>query len=139
MRHLLPLLLAAATQAEDDFHHDETNLFDKVYTMHMRDGHLIGRDKGIPCDPFTLEECDEKERRFIDHVKDMQNSEALKKETAKLVKEEREAFSKGKPYEGEDEHWLFQRKSILYHFRDDLEAKEKAEMRRRWAESHDDL
>ena len=138
--------------------HEGENLFDKVWTQHMRDkdSPLTRGKEHIACVPSTGEECvsalvtnargTQSERRphlpaqserEVAYIKEVENFDhvQLKNATATLIKEERAAHQAGrKPTEAE-ERWMLQRKSILYHLQDDREASKTA----RWAKMHDEL
>ena len=119
----------------------EEDLFDKVYTMHMRDSTWNGPHGPIECEPRTGEKCSEREKKYTKEVIGL-NLNQLKNHTAVLRKFEREAAQKGKMLEGEDDKWLMQRKSILYHLIDDAEKKatqQKRAANARWAKGHDEL
>ena len=128
------LLLATCGEARE---HEE-DLFDKVYTMHMRNPdsplHNKGADKALICVPSTGKDCSVREAAYIKEV-ETYSEKMLKNATATLIKEERDAHQSGRPVRGDDEHWLFQRKNILYHLQDDLKDRKM----RKWAKQHDEL
>ena len=128
------LALAVVVSGEED-------LFDKVYTMHMRDSAWNGEHGPIECEPRTGEKCSEREKKYTKEVIGL-NLKQLKNQTAVLRKFERDAAQKGKMLKGDDDKWLMQRKSILYHLIDDAERKateKKRAANARWAKGHDEL
>lgn len=132
---LMAFLLATSGWASNP----DTNLFDKVYTMHMRDKNSKLHDgPPIECVPATLEGCNEREADFARKVRSF-NATVLKKMSNTIVEEERAAFQKGRPLSGDAERWMFERKSILYHLQDDLKAAEHAAARKAWESRHDEL
>ena len=95
----------------------------------------------LECEPRTLEKCEERERKYVAEVKGL-NLKQLKNQTAVLRNMERKAAQKEKPLKGDDDKWLMQRKSILYHLIDDAEKKhveQKRQANARWARGHDEL
>mmetsp|Transcript_4175 Transcript_4175/g.9114 ORF Transcript_4175/g.9114 Transcript_4175/m.9114 type:complete len:132 (-) Transcript_4175:238-633(-) len=131
----MPRLLVALLFAYSTGSMAAENLFDKVYTMHVRDGTLLGGGRPkIECLPATLNGCNEQEVAYVKKIKqEVGITEAeLKKESERLMQEERTKL----PTQGsDDEYWLFQRKSIVYHLIDDAHK----EANRNWARRHDEL
>ena len=130
-------LLAQVRASNKEEHRD---LFDEVYTRHVRDATFSAHD-AIRCIPRTLHGCSAEERAYIKEVKTLSLKE-LQNETAFLRSIEREAAQKGKPLKGAEDRRLMERKSILYHLIDDAKGKmaqHRQAANARWAKGHDEL
>jgi len=108
------------------------NLFDQVYTMHVREGTVLGGGRPkIECLPATMQGCSAEEVTYVNQVKSYASAQ-LKQEKERLIDEER---TQRPAHASDAEYWLFQRKSIVYHLLDDA----KKEANKKWLRSHDEL
>lgn len=127
-----PMTAAQKQAAQQRAQHQyDVDLFDKAFMNAQR-------KYTTKCDPWTLEDCSERERLFAVEHKEFTLLQ-IKNATESLRKHEREMAAKGKPLKGDDDQWVMERKSILIHLLEHAEDARRYNENYKWAKQHDEL